>query len=125
MSIVADDESVPTIQCSKCCKWHHQHCVKSTARSFLCPDCCGTESKGKSSKHASVKQTAVPSSLPELERTPSSLPDELSQVAQQEYPEIEDVFVPVKIVWKGAGTQVVLARARNEEWNGREAMEEE
>lgn len=112
MSIFADDESVPTIQCSKCCKWHHQHCVKSTARSFLCPDCCGTESKGKSSKHALVKQT----SLPELEQTPS-LPDELSVA--------EEVFVPVKIVWKGAGTQVVLARAGNEEWNGREAMEKE
>jgi len=38
-----DDESKPTIQCSKCRKWHHRHCVlvgsESTTRSFTCPNC--------------------------------------------------------------------------------------
>jgi len=33
---------VPTIQCSRCHKWHHQPCVanlKFTSQRFMCPDC--------------------------------------------------------------------------------------
>ena len=37
-----DNESVPTIQCSRCCEWHHRPCViglKFTDQCFTCPDC--------------------------------------------------------------------------------------
>ena len=37
-----DDESVPTIQCSRCCEWHHRPCViglKFPDQCFTCPDC--------------------------------------------------------------------------------------
>ena len=33
--------------------------------------------------------------------------------------------VPVKIVWKGGGSEVVLARAGDDEWKGRQPMERE
>jgi len=31
--------------------------------------------------------------------------------------------VPVNIVWKGGGTEVILARAGDDEWKGRQPME--
>ncbi|KAF8802228.1 hypothetical protein BYT27DRAFT_7112916, partial [Phlegmacium glaucopus] len=51
-----DDESVPTIQCLKCCEWHHRHCVDDfelTKRSFTCPDCrhCDTLTSGDPKTH--------------------------------------------------------------------------
>ena len=75
------------------------------------------------------QQEIVRSSIPVA--LTKALPNELppaEEIVQQEYPQKEDLladFVPVKIVWKGGGTQVVLARAGDEEWKGRELMEKE
>ena len=75
------------------------------------------------------QQEIVRSSIPVA--LTKALPNELppaEEIVQREYPQKEDLladFVPVKVVWKGGGTQVVLARAGDEEWKGRQAMEKE
>ena len=75
------------------------------------------------------QQETVRSSIPVA--LTKALPNELppaEEIVQQEYPQREDLladFVPVKMVWKGGGTQVVLARAGDEEWKGRQPMEKE
>ena len=88
--VLADDESVPTIQCSKCCKWHHQRCVDrfgSTARSFTCPDCRPTLSKGKSEKHALRYPDTKGYPFPETIDFPShGYRDRLSENPRTKYP---------------------------------------
>ena len=77
------------------------------------------------SHHRSFQQETVRSSIPVA--LSKALPNEL-QVVQQEYPQKEELLadlVPVKIVWKGGGTQVLLARASDDEWKGRQPMEKE
>jgi PHD-finger len=82
MLILADDESEPTIQCSKCRKWHHRHCVlvlvgsESPTRSFTCPNCPQTKSNGESSHVINRLEILTPVtvrdvliSLAELKRT--------------------------------------------------------
>ena len=62
MSFLADDESVPTVQCSKCSKWHHQRCVcrfQSTARSFTCPNCRSVGSVETPAQTTNFKDNAV------------------------------------------------------------------
>jgi hypothetical protein len=81
------------------------------------------------SHHRSFQQETVRSSIPVA--LSKALPNELpaaEEIVQQEYPQKEDLladFVPVKIIWKGGGTQVVLARASDDEWKGRQPMEKE
>ena len=81
------------------------------------------------SPHRPFPQEVVRSSIPVA--LAKALPNELppaEEIVQQEYPQKEDLladFVPVKIVWKGGGTQVVLARAGDDEWKGRQVMEKE
>ena len=81
------------------------------------------------SHHRSFQQETVRSSIPVA--LTKALPNELppaEEILQQEYPQKEDLladFVPVKIIWKGGGTQVLLARAGDEEWKGRQPMEKE
>ena len=77
------------------------------------------------SHHRSFEQETVRSSIPVA--LSKALLNEL-QIIQQGYPRKEDLlvdFVPVKIVWKGGGTQVLLARASDDEWKGRQPMEKE
>jgi hypothetical protein len=64
LTFLADDESVPTIQCSKCGKWHHQRCVyrfQSTARSFTCPNCHSVGSVEIPAQTTNFKDNAVSS----------------------------------------------------------------
>ena len=81
------------------------------------------------SHQRSFQQEVVRSSIPVA--LTKALPNELApaeEIVQQEYPQKEDLladFVPVKIVWKGGGTRVVLARAGDDEWKGRQLMEKE
>ena len=81
------------------------------------------------SHQRSFQQEIVVSSIP-IALT-KALPNELppaEEIVQQEYPQKEDLladFVPVKIVWKGGGTQILLARASDDEWKGRQVMEKE
>lgn len=81
------------------------------------------------SHQRSFQQEIVKSSIPVA--LTKALPNELppaEEIVQQEYPQKEDLLadlVPVKIVWKGGGTQVVLARAGDDEWKGRQVMEKE
>ena len=81
------------------------------------------------SPHRSFQQETVRSSIPValIKALPNELPP-AEEIVQQEYPQKEDLladFVPVKIVWKGGGTQVVLARAGDDDWKGRQFMEKE
>jgi hypothetical protein len=81
------------------------------------------------SQQRSFQQEIVRSSIPVAltKALPSNLPP-AEEIVHQEYPQKEDLsadFVPVKIVWKGGGTQVVLARAGDDEWKGRQVMEKE
>jgi len=66
----------------------------------------------------------------------SSIPIVLGTIAKQEAGEESDLVSPlpedlladpvlVKIVWKGGGKEVVLARAGDDEWKGRQPMERE
>jgi hypothetical protein len=77
------------------------------------------------SHHRSFQQETVRSSIPVA--LSKALPNELSpaeEIVQQEHLQKEDLladFVPVKIIWKGGGTQVLLARASD----GRQSMEKE
>ena len=76
---MTDDESVPTIQCSRCYKWHHQYCIgiETTTRSFRCPDC---------SSRASTPQNNSLSGYPGSDRASSSgfNASELGQSSQPE-----------------------------------------
>ena len=81
------------------------------------------------SHQRSFQQEIVRSSIP-VALTKALLPTNKSPpaVVQQEYTQKEELladFVPVKFVWKGGGTQVVLARAGDDEWKGRQPMEKE
>ena len=81
------------------------------------------------SHHRTFQQETVRSSIPVA--LTKALPNEFppaEEIVQQEYPQKEDLladFVPVKIIWKGGGTQVLLARASDDEWKGRQPMEKE
>jgi hypothetical protein len=81
------------------------------------------------SRQTPFQQEIVRSSIPVA--LIKALPNETlpaSEIVQHEYPQKEDLladFVAVKIVWKGGGTQVILARAGDEEWKGRQLMEKE
>ena len=81
------------------------------------------------SRHHSFQQEVVRSSIPvALTKALPNLTPPAADIVQQEYPQKEDLladFVPVKIIWKGGGTRVVLARAGDAEWKGRELMEKE
>lgn len=82
-----------------------------------------------SSRQTPFHQETVRSSIPVA--LSKALPIEIppaDEIVQQEYPQKEDLlaeFVPIKIVWKGGGTEVVLARAGDDEWKGRQLMEKE
>lgn len=75
------------------------------------------------------QQETVRSSIPVA--LTKALPNEIppaDEILEQEYPQKEDLladFAPVKIVWRGGGTHVVLARAGDDEWKGRQLMEKE
>ena len=75
MLILVDDESEPTIQCSKCRKWHHQDCVgsESTTRSFTCPNCPRTKPNGESSHVIIPPEEEALSSFAMLKQTDSEL----------------------------------------------------
>ncbi|KAF8798370.1 hypothetical protein BYT27DRAFT_7203460 [Phlegmacium glaucopus] len=52
-----DDESVPTIQCSKCCEWHHQHCIDDIElpkQIFACSNCHHNDPHGGTAKNATT-----------------------------------------------------------------------
>jgi hypothetical protein len=74
-----------------------------------------------------IVRSSIPVALTKALLPNNKLPP-AEEIVQQEYPQKEDLladFVPVKFVWKGGGTQVVLARAGDDEWKGRQPMEKE
>lgn len=81
------------------------------------------------SRQLPFQQETVRSSIPVA--LTKALPNDLplaEAIVEEEYPQKDDLsadFIPVKMVWKGGGTQVVLARAGDEEWKGRQVMEKE
>ena len=75
------------------------------------------------------QQETVRSSIPvALTKALPNVTQPAQEIVQQQHPEKEDPLadlVPVKIVWNGGGAQVVLARAGDDEWKGRQLMEKE
>lgn len=83
-----------------------------------------------SSRQLPFHQEIVRSSIP-IALNKALLPDETplqDQIVPQDYPQKEDLLadcVPFKMVWTGGGSQVVLARAGDNDWKGRQLMEKE
>ncbi|KAF8799353.1 hypothetical protein BYT27DRAFT_6861705 [Phlegmacium glaucopus] len=79
------------------------------------------------SRQNPFQQETVRSSIP-VALTKANVLPLADAIVHQEYPQKEDLLadpVPIKVIWKGGGTEVVLARAGDEEWKGRQLMEKE
>jgi len=66
----------------------------------------------------------VQSSIPILLGNGKGLEDDLAIASPMKEELLADP-VPVKIVWKGGGSNVVLARAGDDDWKGRQLMTRE
>lgn len=64
----------------------------------------------------------VKSSIPTLLKAKEKAPEEFKAPVEEEQV-LEPV--PVKIMWKGGGTEVILARAGDDDWKGRQPMQKE
>jgi hypothetical protein len=64
----------------------------------------------------------VHSSIPILLGKSKGLEDDEAAIANSMKEELLADPVPVKIVWKGGGSNVVLARVGDDDWKGRQSM---
>lgn len=80
------------------------------------PSNAGTPHK----RNREVVRSSIPTLLKAKEKEMPPVPEEEVQAPVQEPIVYEPV--PVKIVWKGGGSEVILARAGDDEWKGRQPM---